>query len=516
MKRILATQLLEGYFKQRGLTPNQISLVKGQQSLIVVCDGFDEVSYEGNLYQANKWENWSKAKFIITTRPEKFGSALNGSGLQDALVKAFSPFKLRQEGAIPTQLLLQELCDFNENNIRSFITQWHELVKSNWHEEQYFTSLKGIPGLYELTSNPIILSLVLYTLPDIVKAYPPSDLREQKRLQRVTVYDYFVKQWFETQASKVLQKEEMNQSLKSLLLKEKIDIASLLRAYSTQLGYWCLQNNQDGKLKIEIPIQETLKPYLLLDKCRAIIGEKMPHEQEQIVTQLLTALRSGCLLKCDSHYFQFFHKSLVEYFAQEHIFKGVVGGLAFEENCEQLNTEILEPNLLRMLAERVKEDEGFCAYLYEVVRESKKTSDVTRASANAITILNYAKKPLNRESWRGIRISHADLSGANLHNVDFREADLSYVNFSRTNLEDANLNSSNLTGCQWGMPERIHFESGVTALVYPYGDMGLVVGDDSGKIYFIDPQSWSIEKTVKQYFFFSGGSGIIGSYSGWR
>ncbi len=154
-----ATQLLEGYFKQRGLTPNQISLVKGQQSLIVVCDGFDEVSYEGNLYQANKWENWSKAKFIITTRPEKFGSALNGSGLQDALVKAFSPFKLRQEGAIPTQLLLQELCGFNENNIRSFITQWHELVKSNWHEEQYFTSLKGIPGLYELTSNPCILKL---------------------------------------------------------------------------------------------------------------------------------------------------------------------------------------------------------------------------------------------------------------------------------------------------------------------------------------------------------------------
>ncbi len=506
-KNIQATQLLEGYFKRRGLTPNQIDLLKGQQSLVVVCDGFDEVSYEGNLYQDNNWQDWSKAKFIITTRPEKFGSALNGSDLQDALVKAFSPSKLKQERAIPTQLLLQELCDFNEKNIQSFIAQWHELVKSNWHEEQYLISLKEIPGLYELTSNPIILSLVLYTLPDIVKAYPPSDLK-QKCLQRVTVYDYFVKQWFETQASKVLQKEEMSKSLKSLLRKEKIDIASLLCTYSTQLGYWCLQNNQDGKLKIEIPIQETLKPYLLLDKCREIIGEKMPHEQEQMVTQLLTALRSGCLLKCDSHYFRFFHKSLVQYFAQEHIFKGVVGGLAFEENCEQLNTDIMEPDFLRMLAERVKEDEEFCAFLYEVVRESKKTSDVVRASANAITILNYAKKPLNQESWRGIRIAYADLSGANLHNVDFRETDLSYVNFSRTNLEDANLNGSNLIGCQWGVPERIHFESHVTAVVYPYGDIGLVVGDDSGKIYFIDPQSWSIEKTVKQYFFFSEGSGI--------
>ncbi len=616
---VKSTQLLEGYFRQRGLTPNQIDLIKGRQPLVVVCDGFDEVSYEGNLYQANKWESWSKAKFIITTRPEKFGSALNGSGLQDALVKAFSPSKLEQEkGAIPTHLILQELCDFNENNIRSFVIQWHKLVKSELNEEQYLTSLKGIPGLYELTSNPIILSLVLYTLPDIVKAYPPSDVREQKRLQRVKVYDYFVKQWFATQASRVLQKEEMNESLKSLLHKEKIEIASLLRAYSTQLGYWCLQNNQDGKLKIEIPIQETLKPYLLLDECREIISEKMPHEQEQIVTQLLTALRSGCLLKCDSRYFRFFHKSLVEYFAQEHIFKGVVGRLAFEENgydsylmcfdiqdlqreeqlsqriehalpaknaniymitssdelyyiyvkngkverdkekiivkqnsqlnlkeiieqlggkpaqkeyqlvplekvriitlntshtqenCGQLNTEILEPNLLRMLAERVKENKDFCVYLYEVVRESKKTLDVTRASANAITILNYAKEPLNRESWQGIRIAHADLSGANLHHVDFREADLSYVNFSRTNLEDANLDGSNLAGCQWGVPERIQFESDVTAVVYPYGDMGLVVGDDSGKIYFIDPQTWSIEKTVTQYYFFSKGSDIIG------
>lgn len=199
--------LLEGYLQTKvGLSPIELDVVKAYQPLLVFCDGYDEVAYEGNLYQDNQWYAWPHAKFILTTRPEKFGTALASTDLRQALIGAFSPIPLETLHEAPQGLEIYQLCTFNEANIKAFVKQWQVLMPTNWNINDYLTNLKAIPGLAELTTNPIILSLVLYVLPDIVKDQASRSSTEQQQVQRTTIYDYFVGKWFTTQTPRIWQK----------------------------------------------------------------------------------------------------------------------------------------------------------------------------------------------------------------------------------------------------------------------------------------------------------------------
>ena len=593
--------LIEYFLKQRiGLTQIQVDLIRLYQSIVIFGDGWDEISCTDNLYQKGEWKEWRKAKFIITTRPEKFGILLTTDELKLELIKAFSP---SENEDIPPSLVLYRLNEFNQQQLESFVAQWESIqtaqskkslsglqyqeVRGDGHclyhavalycgkdqntlrqrvtnhlEEnlaefrnfvnpllmpdqtlesyiqdvrmgkewadnieievlqrilkrpiiiirpdanptipdnidtyqtdpifvyynghthydsfilvgdlnpkavlatmqerlsqgeavtfqsmpRYLEKISEIPGLSELTTNPVILSLVLFALPEIVKKYDLS-MAEQKKLQRVDVYDFFTSKWFELQSSKVWKKlEEINPGLRKrvetfLKQSKRNTLVQGLKIYATRLAYWCLQESIEGKLRVEIPADETLKEYLLPE-----IFEELNLTSDE-KKQMLQVLRSGCLLNCDAENFKFFHKSLVEYFAQEYLFRGVLGQISFIENCKELNLTILESNLLRMLAERAKTDDVFRKFLYDVMRESKQNANAEIASANAATILNYAKQPLNLESWRRVRIPGADLTGCVLHKADFRDANLKGVNFSGAYLVDADFSGSNLRGC---------------------------------------------------------------------
>ncbi|MFN7098519.1 MAG: NACHT domain-containing protein, partial [Gammaproteobacteria bacterium] len=393
----ITSDLLKNFLKEKvGLTITQINELK-TKSLIVYLDGYDEISDRGNVYRINCWkDNWQNLKCIISTRPEKFGSFISRSELQDDLLRAFAPEITGRNTAIPANIVISQLLEFSPTQINAFISQWYKLIQlEDWNQEHYEQSIQTIPGLSDLTSNPVILSLVLFALPSIEKNYQAQegDLYK-KQLQRIDVYDEFINAWFKDQAKRLLNK--LSHNTKVLGLREKLDelgdkfnCIESLRLYSSQLAYWTVVNQQGGKLNLDIPNEETLQEYLLEDPSDGVnsfISELKPEGIEA----LLIALRSGCLLNCEDGYFRFFHKSLVEYFAQEHIFKGVLGLLSPVANCETLNYALAEPNLLHMIAERMKEEPKLKAGLYQLIQDSREKPELAHAAANALTIWHYA------------------------------------------------------------------------------------------------------------------------------
>ncbi|MFN7097290.1 MAG: pentapeptide repeat-containing protein, partial [Gammaproteobacteria bacterium] len=208
----------------------------------------------------------------------------------------------------------------------------------------------------------------------------------------------------------------------------------------------------------------------------------------------LIALRSGCLLNCEDGYFRFLHKSLVEYFAQEHIFKGVLGLLSLAANGETLNYALVEPNLLHMIAERVKEEPALKAGLYQLIQDSREQPELAHAAANALTIWHYAGEAVSTLPLQGVRVPGADLSGAILHLADCRNTDFSAVNFKNAYLAGANFEETLLANCQWDSSSEILFENCVTALVFSLDGKWLMVGDFAGIIYFVNIKSYQIDK----------------------
>ncbi|MFN7097304.1 MAG: NACHT domain-containing protein, partial [Gammaproteobacteria bacterium] len=266
----IISDLLENFLKKKvGLTIDQINELKAKQ-LIVFLDGYDEISDRGNIYQINKWKNnWQNLKCIISTRPEKFGSFLSRNELQDGLLRAFAPEITGRNAAIPASVVISQLLEFSSRQVNMFISQWHDLRQlQDWTQEHYELSIQNISGLSDLSSNPVILSLTLFALPEIEKKHQEQEGNlHKKQLQRIDVYDEFIDAWFKDQAERLLNTLSHNTKVPDLRekldeLSDKFNCIESLRLYSSKLAYWTVVNQQGGKLNLDIPNEVTLERYL--------------------------------------------------------------------------------------------------------------------------------------------------------------------------------------------------------------------------------------------------------------
>ncbi|MFN7098424.1 MAG: WD40 repeat domain-containing protein, partial [Gammaproteobacteria bacterium] len=290
-----------------------------------------------------------------------------------------------------------------------------------------------------------------------------------------------------------------------------------LAVYTTQLAYWSVESNLEGKLNVDIPQEETLAEKLLTDWISEHQQPGLANRIDRIdisVTEkraILRALRSGCLLNCQDGYFHFFHKSILEYFAQRYMVAGVKGIInhrhrALTEGIEQqkilpnyhtFNHHLTEPNLLRLLAEQVKRDKAFKQQLPEMIQLSRAYPEVAYAAANALTIWHYAGEVVGTLPLQGVRVPGADLSGAILHLADARGADFSGVNFRSAYLAGANFEGAVLADCQWNNRPEIRFKHLVRALVFSTDGNWLIVGDEGGNIHFVETDTYVVEKTCQ-------------------
>jgi len=139
---------------------------------LLIFDGFDEMAIqvdrgilENNLKQIEKLSVSPKAKAIITSRPEHFIS-------QEEEIKILqSPDPLLSRKRRYERITL---CKFNPEQIETFLKKRVPLIKEATKSWQYYQSqIEKIHNLKELSQRPVLLEMIVKTLPDLVKTNRP-------------------------------------------------------------------------------------------------------------------------------------------------------------------------------------------------------------------------------------------------------------------------------------------------------------------------------------------------------
>ncbi len=145
-----------------------------------MCDGYDELGVGLRPNLSRQLEDWPHAKLLITARPEHFDT-------EHAVERCLAP----SEGFLD----FIHLSPFSEEEVRRFVFQ-HEQGQAT----KTYQTLQGLPSMMALVNNPFLLSLVLQSLPQLLR-----HRSTQKAVTRTEIYEAFVQTWFrqETEGRKL-------------------------------------------------------------------------------------------------------------------------------------------------------------------------------------------------------------------------------------------------------------------------------------------------------------------------
>jgi WD40 repeat protein len=210
----------------------------------------------------------------------------------------------------------------------------------------------------------------------------------------------------------------------------------------------------------------------------------MPDEAESLITFTEGHSRGS---------FKFLHKSLVEFLAAKTLFLGAhaiadsyLRRFDLEQDLSQLNLNhhllTNAPNIIHLLADKVRDDAEFKYLLYQIIELSKGERNVEKAAANAITILNVAGESFSGRDFRAIHIRGAILNGALCGQTDFEGADLRDVEMHNIWLSGANLKYAQLNGLDFQELPRIKCDTFITKVcIAPNGEW-VLIGDVTGHV----------------------------------
>ncbi|KAG0057427.1 hypothetical protein BGZ89_001855 [Linnemannia elongata] len=233
-------------------------------------------------------------------------------------------------------------------------------------------------------------------------------------------------------------------------------------------------------------------------------------------------LREASPLTRSGTFFQFLHRSMLEYFFS----CAVVGPSATERadecsskptsdaseaqvlnpDCPLFKRNLLEePAVIQFLSERVQKNPVFKDQLFEVIKRSKTDASIaiTYAAVNAITILVRAGVNFHRYDFRGVRIPGADLSGGQFDSALFQGADLTNVNLGVSWLRNADLSNAQMEGVRFGELPYLEEAVGSWTCWYSPQEKMLAVGLEDGELALYDTSTWKKIRSL------SGHSGAL-------
>jgi len=384
------------------------------QGVLVIADGYDELGSGAYPNLSEQLRDWPYARLILTSRPEHFDSSHPVSQvlrpLSGTLSEVFvSPF-------IPEE-------------IKRYINHYEQSQTSATYE-----TLQKLPGMMALLDNPFLLTLVLQSLPELLK-----NPQAQKKVLRLHVYEAFARTWFlqETKGRKLLPKD--------------------CQAFAEELAF-------------ELFKAGTLSP-----------TESYPTLWSFFNSEAHTAVRDAAPLRYSAGQYSFVHKSMYEYFLAEYLYHA----LEINRNLWNSASLVSENVVINFLSERYQtlaSTQTFETVLFELIEASRHNPAQGIAAANAATVLNAAGISFSNKDF-----SHAHLPGANLQggvfdSTNFEGANLSKVSFKDAWLSRASFRNANLTDLYFGEKPARNHESEVWATAYSPDGTLLAVGEESGLI----------------------------------
>jgi len=432
----------------------QIPVLKEKYRFIIVLDGFDEINGDQNLYDMNQLKDW-KAKVIVTCRRQYLGA--RKGGYEDCFIPHDGDEKKQYD-------LFEELhlMPFSDHQIKDYLERAVKVILTHWSAKKYWETITKLPDLKEMIRTPFILRMIIEALPQIVEHHQKQESKsaEKLRLTRFELYQAFTNQAFERQKGKLLKAHQ---------LPKQGNIVEGYMAFCTRVASLLYQMKKNVVV-CPPPKYDYFNDQKKQDQDAAYERWKFLFGHQSKVR----LLRKTCplLKKSGPHQWQFLHKSLLEFFISQKIFdqamtmpelkaerpsmvkptpsiqvKVVTVQHITRWKNQDLNQQLLvdNPNTMQLLADIVKKNPKFKAFLFQLVYASKRSSELKVAAANAISILNAAHVSFSNMDFSRVRVPYADLSfgmcdhtnfsGANLTGVRFRQAWLRRANLSHTCLK---------------------------------------------------------------------------------
>lgn len=352
----------------------------------LIFDGFDEMAVkvdqdtlEINLQEIEKLAAVPDAKVIITSRPEYFVSSQEQ---ETSLSPAERLLAMRETEYKPLHIVL-----WDEPQISLFLEKRVPLIKKAKEPWTYYRDrIRNIADLSDLSRRPVLLDMIVKTLPDLIKSDKP--------INRPNLYETYL--LGEIKRQKILKKRK-------LLLTDAARF-SLLEHLSMDFYTGAIDSISFSDAIVHM--ERLIKPP------RA--------ELESFTRDFLTC--SFLMRKHDEYYFS--HKSIMEYLVAKGFIKEIEANIPDAFGRQPLQTGVKE-----FLAEMEPNRDILMEWIKST--RSGPNRELLCIGGNAATLLckldpNGLKgKDLSRTVLNGAILSLADLTG-----TSFKAASLSGVNLT--------------------------------------------------------------------------------------
>ena len=404
---------------------------------LVIFDGLDEMAVkvdaetlETNLYEIEKIAAPQKAKVLITSRPEYFISGDEERQVLNPNVNALGNRGVNYRAAL--------ILPWQDDRIELFLQRRVPLSKKSTQPWTYYKEqIEKIKGLQDLSQRPVLLEMIVKSLPALIASNLPVD--------RPNLYRTYLKE--EIRRQRVLKKRKL------LLTQEQR--LSLLTNLAGQIAMGEIPSLTFSEASSQI--EHTVKPPRL--------------ELEAYTRDFLT---NSFLVRRGNEYV-FSHKSILEYLAASLLTaelqsnKPALFGLA-----------PLDPAIISFILEMTSELENLWDWI--TMTKDLRVRYTEFIGGNAASILArfsetaFQNRDLSGTNLRGANLSGADLLTTNLDGARLEDANLVYARFNRRTLQNTQVGSTILSINIWTKSQR--------SLTYPLSQLK----DSLVKLTYGDPQ----------------------------
>ncbi|GJJ77583.1 hypothetical protein EMPS_09942 [Entomortierella parvispora] len=414
----------------------QIAELRKKRQFILICDGYDECRSRSNLYDNNNLNGPSqwKAKMVVSCRSQYLGLDYR-TYFQPHANEVYSNSRSDKSELLEEAAIVPFKQEQIQNYVEQYIASPETEQSEDWTTDRYMDTMKEVPHLADLVTNPFLLRIVLDTLPGIVESSP--DL-SKIRVSRVRLYDAYIFRHFHLELRRLdaqISQKKLKESEEAAFEGIRDDFVHDGIHYSKRLAA-AIFRELGGVNSIEYVSTADFKTSGWME--------------EFFSMDAVVKLRreSGPLVRSGSQY-RFAHRSILEYFFSCLVFEPRNNSIGLNYAGEDqgnldlanfldptVNPSLIanhpfglvdlvsEPSILHFLVERVRQSTPFKEQLDRIIRLSKIEPAVGRASANAITILVKAGVLFNGVDIQGIRIPGADLSEGQFDSAQIQGADL--------------------------------------------------------------------------------------------
>lgn len=380
----LITDLLVNKYSVEIKNFNAFKHLNDSGKLLLILDGFDEMASRVDLKVtlANFREfdklNSENSKMILTCRTHYFKS-------QDEIHKLHEGTEIYKKIDNKGGYTFLFLNPFKEND---FVTYLKKFFPKNW--KKYYQTIVTTYNLRELAEKPILLELMVETLPQI-------KIEENEKLNHASLYDRYTKFW--------LQRDDW----RSYLTSDEREFIT------EEIAFYLFINNKDKIFYEELP---------------KLISEQFPVKRNLEIEYLDQDVRTCTFLNRDDNGdYSFVHQSFMEFFVANKLANEIKNKKSANFGLKKLSPEIA--GFLVNLTSDVKTLSEFI-----LLTKNKSFDQVKYLGGNSATILNLL----------GIDFGKIDMSKMVLVGANFNKANLIKIDFSDSVFSDIGKND--------GLPEK--------------------------------------------------------------